>query len=127
LKAPATLSAALRKAVLGLQRLRSNGRFSTAGTSAEIAKEAYLSMNDSAYGFLKRFWDRAPRDHVYGRQELYDEYLRYCEREHLGTAGRVEFDSRVRDVLGAVEDRPRLSDGTRPHVWRGIVRHADSV
>lgn len=128
LTTPEELSGILNWALKGLLRYIENGyRFSNCPNWQETRKRWKL-WGDSVNAFMESNWvTYDERDAETTKLALFDHFLRYCtatNRRELMTMskfGRVIRERYVR--TGQIEDTLSsivLSDGSRPHVWRGV-------
>ena len=125
------LSGLLNFALIGLKRLRENGRFSDDRTSDEI-KRQYIRMSNSLKAFIEEGCIIGPNNEVPksgGVGSFYTEYMGYCEENRLAkkdasTVGRDIIQ--ISSIISAGRSRRFATDGKAVPIWHGIRLKTDA-
>jgi putative DNA primase/helicase len=111
------LSGILNIALVGLERLLNNGMF-TYTKSIEETREAYLTLSDPLYGFIKECCLLDPEAGT-TKSDFYLKYVQYCKAN-----GRVPSTSnmvgRILPTIITVSDFTPRFGNVREKAWRGI-------
>ena len=121
----AELSGIGNLALKGYKRLLDQNVFSIPAESQKLL-EAHLDSTDSVALFINECIRKDP-DHFIPKQELYDEYVGFCQGGDYQDRGaglrplsRPKFNKRLKQQMPFLEEG-RVSSSDRREAWRGIT------
>ena len=111
------LSGILNVALDGLDRLLTNGRFTTSKAS-EGVKERWIARTDSLQSFID-YRVSAKKGCFVSKDQFYAVYNDYCEEQDLTPVEKGVVGRRLPTIITTVGFRPQ-PDGKRPTAWKDI-------
>jgi putative DNA primase/helicase len=118
LTTPEELSGILNWALIGLQRLLTNGDFSNVGTVDEM-QHKYELMSDPTTAFLEQCVE-IDVDGIETKDDFYNAYCHFCHSKGFPAQSNITFSKQLHNQLQIplIESRPSSKD--RKMCWRGV-------
>jgi len=113
------LSGLLNIALKGLKRLLNRHRYSYEPSPDEVA-EKYRKSANVTFAFIENMCE-PDADAWISKDDLYDAFANYCNKQNLSPLGKESFGRTLKDVNNAhVKSRQRRVDGVKAWGWEGI-------
>ena len=120
LTTPESLSGFLNWALVGLNRLKSNGWKFSNSKSVEIVREEYIRKSSPIQAFFKDCVENHP-DGVVTKVALYQAFADYCRSKHLPVSGQESFFMKMnRFAEYRFPTERREMDGSRKPCFIGL-------
>ncbi len=117
LRTPEELSGLFNWALIGLQRLIKNGRFSASKTAADM-KELYTNMADPITAFINNCINEEPEDTVI-KDDLYRAYFNYCKNNGFIPTANNKFGGEFKARCYVKDTQKTQENGLRARCWSG--------
>jgi putative DNA primase/helicase len=113
------LSGLLNIALKGLKRLLNRHHYSYEPSPDEVA-EKYRKSANVTFAFIENMCE-PDADAWISKDDLYDAFANYCNKQNLSPLGKESFGRTLKDVNNAhVKSRQRRVDGVKAWGWEGI-------